>query len=68
MAPQSVKLQVSGMHCSACSAAVEQALCGIRGVGRASVSLTLRLAEVEYDASLTSPVSRTPQPPAPTDR
>ena len=53
---QVAKLQVLGMHCSACSTAVEKALTGILGVGHATVSLTLQQAEIEYDATLTSVV------------
>lgn len=53
---QSARFQVLGMHCSACSSAVERALLGIRGVASATVSLSLEQAEVEFDASLTSTV------------
>lgn len=41
-----VTLQVTGMHCSACSTAVERALAALSGVRSAAVSLTLQLAEV----------------------
>ena len=41
-----LKLEVSGMHCSACSTAVEKALLAVPGVERASVSLALHQAEV----------------------
>jgi len=44
-----VRMRVHGMTCSACSSAVEAALRGVSGVSRASVSLTLAEAEVEYD-------------------
>ncbi|KAL4539494.1 hypothetical protein Ndes2437B_g02135 [Nannochloris sp. 'desiccata'] len=40
------KFEVSGMHCSSCSSAVENALLSIPGVQRASVSLALHQAEV----------------------
>jgi len=41
-----LKFEVSGMHCSSCSSAVEKALLSIPGVQRASVSLALHQAEV----------------------
>ena len=41
-----IKLEVTGMHCSACSSAVESALLSLPGVQRASVSLTLHQSEV----------------------
>lgn len=41
-----LKLEVSGMHCSSCSSAVEKALLAVPGVQRVSVSLTLHQAEV----------------------
>lgn len=44
--PQLFKLEVLGMHCSACSTAVETALNKLPGVQRASVSLSLHQAEV----------------------
>ena len=43
------KLEVGGMHCSACSSAVEAALGGVPGVQIASVSLPLGQAEVVYN-------------------
>lgn len=45
---QLLKLRVGGMHCSACSTAVEATLRGLPGVSHASVSLTLGQAEVAY--------------------
>lgn len=41
-----IKLEVTGMHCSSCSAAVEKALMAVPGVQRASVSLAMHQAEV----------------------
>jgi Cu+-exporting ATPase len=41
-----LKFEVTGMHCSACSSAVEKALLSMPGVQRASVSLALHQAEV----------------------
>ena len=41
-----LKFEVSGMHCSSCSSAVEKALLSIPGVQRASVSLALHQTEV----------------------
>lgn len=40
------------MHCSACSTAVEAALEGTVGVSKASVSLTLSMADVTYNPKL----------------
>lgn len=45
-----------GMHCSACSTAVETALGAGKGVQKASVSLTLKMAEVMYDPQLVDEV------------
>ena len=45
-ARQEVKLRVSGMHCSACSTAVEAALGALPGVRSAAVSLTMQQADV----------------------
>lgn len=53
-------MEVLGMHCSACSSAVEAALEGTPGVQRASVSLTLRMAEITYDPRLADTVSSSP--------
>ncbi|EFN54171.1 hypothetical protein CHLNCDRAFT_135599 [Chlorella variabilis] len=46
-----VKLRVEGMHCGACSSAVETALKGVPGVEAAAVSLTIHQAEVRYRSS-----------------
>ncbi len=43
---QAVKLQVTGMHCSACSSAVERALGALPGIRSAAVSLTMQQADV----------------------
>ena len=53
---QVAKLEVLGMHCSACSSAVESALGAIQGVQHCAVSLTMQQAEVEYDPVTTSEV------------
>lgn len=45
------------MHCSACSTAVEAALEGTPGVSKASVSLTLSMAEATYNPKLCDMVS-----------
>jgi Cu+-exporting ATPase len=49
-----LKFEVTGMHCSACSSAVEKALLSIPGVQRASVSLALHQAEVVITPGSTS--------------
>ncbi|MDX1568784.1 MAG: heavy metal-associated domain-containing protein, partial [Longimicrobiales bacterium] len=41
-------LEIGGMHCSACSNAVERALQGVEGVSSAVVNLTTEKAVVEY--------------------
>ncbi|GAB4815110.1 hypothetical protein N2152v2_002156 [Parachlorella kessleri] len=42
------RLSVGGMHCSACSSAVEAALRALQGVSHAAVSLQLQQAEVAF--------------------
>jgi copper chaperone CopZ len=54
---QVARIEVLGMHCSACSTAVETALCARDGVKSASVSLSLEMAEVTYDAAVVTEVS-----------
>ncbi len=44
------------MHCASCSRATEKALSGVAGVSRASVSLSLQQAEIEYDPEVTTQV------------
>ena len=45
-----------GMHCSACSTAVETALGARKGVQKVSVSSTLKMAEVTYDPQVVDEV------------
>ena len=45
------KFEISGMSCSACSAAVEKAVASLEGVQELSVSLTQGLLLCEYDES-----------------
>jgi len=47
-----VTLAIEGMHCSSCSSAVEAALRPLPGVIKATVSLSLHQALVEYDAKV----------------
>ena len=54
------RLQVSGMTCSACCAAVEATLGTLPGVANAVVSLIQQQARVEYDAAIVRPVSGLP--------
>ena len=42
-------LNVDGMHCAACSAAVERAACKLNGVDNASVNLTAANALINFD-------------------
>jgi Cu+-exporting ATPase len=50
-----VRLAVDGMHCSACTSAVEAALRAVPGVARATASLALRRADVELAAPGAAP-------------
>ncbi len=54
--PQVVQLEVLGMHCSACSTAVEASLGELPGVLHSSISLILRKANVRIDPSLVTHV------------
>jgi copper chaperone CopZ len=49
-------LQVSGMTCSACCAAVEAELDALPGVANAVVSLIQQQARVDYDTSIITTV------------
>jgi Cu2+-exporting ATPase len=49
------QVTVQGMHCAACSLAVEQALLGVEGVLSARVSATARRASVVWSPRLTRP-------------
>ncbi|KAK9841413.1 hypothetical protein WJX74_005280 [Apatococcus lobatus] len=51
---QVARMEVGGLHCSSCSTATEKALSALTGVSRATVSLALQQAEVEYDPALIS--------------
>ena len=53
--PHILKLEVNGMHCSACSSAVEAALRALPGVQTAAVSLALRQAEVRCLPGVAAP-------------
>lgn len=53
---QVIKLQVSGMTCSACSGAVEKSLAALDGVESASVSLSLQQAEVHVSSKAVAEV------------
>jgi len=44
------------MHCSSCSSAVEMGLSNAKGVEKAAVSLSLKMAEVTYDPNLVTEV------------
>ena len=48
-------LKISGMSCDHCVRSVTSALQGVAGVERAEVDLTRGRAQVEYDATRTSP-------------
>jgi Cu+-exporting ATPase len=44
-------LEIGGMHCASCTAAVEKALAGLDGVEQASVNLATEKATVEFDGN-----------------
>lgn len=48
------KFQITGMTCAACSAHVEKAAAGVKGVDKVSVSLLMNSMTVEYDAPATA--------------
>ena len=50
------KLQVGGMTCSACCAAIENALDALPGVTNAVLSLIQQQARIEYHPNLITPV------------
>ena len=50
-----VVLDVTGMTCGGCAAAVESALAGLKGVQKASVSFEHKRAAVTYDPSQVTP-------------
>jgi copper ion binding protein len=50
-----LSLDVSGMTCGGCAAAVESALGGLKGVQKASVSLEQKRAMVSFDTSVVTP-------------
>jgi copper chaperone CopZ len=56
LAGQVTRIEVLGMHCSACSTAVETAMGAKKGVQKALVSLTLKMAEVTHDPQLVEEV------------
>jgi len=51
------RLEVLGMTCGACSAAVEGALMQVQGVSSAAVSIMTHQAQIWYDAQATGPRS-----------
>ncbi len=54
-----VTLEVRGMSCGHCVAAVKKALAGLPGVGEVEVSLDPPRAKVSYDPAKTAPDSLT---------
>ena len=46
------KLTIHGMHCASCASNIERSLGKIKGMKKASVSLMLKKATVEYDNSV----------------
>lgn len=54
---RNVRIAIQGMHCAACSSAVERALAGEPGVLMATVNLLQHSAQVTYNTALTSPAA-----------
>ncbi|MBW6514436.1 MAG: heavy metal translocating P-type ATPase [Candidatus Syntrophosphaera sp.] len=52
---QQINIGIDGMHCAACSSAVERALAKKKGVSKANVNLALEEAYIEYDDKLLGP-------------
>ena len=52
---RTISLDVNGMHCAGCAAAVERALRTVSGVADARVSLTLERADIEVTGCGVSP-------------
>ena len=46
---------IEGMHCAACSAAVERVTRKLEGVQRSDVNLTMNRMEIEYDEAKVTP-------------
>ena len=55
-----ISLQIGGMTCSACCAAIESALDTLPGVTNAVLSLIQQQARIEYHPNLITPVSTLP--------
>ena len=54
---KSVRIAIQGMHCAACTGAVERALAQEAGVVMATVSLLQHSAQVTYNPAVTSPAA-----------
>ena len=54
-APCLARFRITGMHCGACSSAVEFALTSVEGVTHAVVSIATHEAEVRYRRGATTP-------------
>lgn len=52
---ESVTLEIGGMSCGHCVAAVKRAIEGLHGVGRAEVTLDPPRATVSYDPAKVAP-------------
>ena len=48
-----VEIKVEGMHCEGCSKRLTKVLNNIEGVNTAEVSLENKLANIEYDETIT---------------
>jgi P-type Cu+ transporter len=53
----SVVIDIEGMHCAACSSAIERALASEPGIHKVGVNLLQHSAQVTFDPSVTSPAA-----------
>ncbi len=59
MAQERVMLEITGMTCGHCVAAVKKSLCAVPGVGEVEVTLSPPRARVSYDPSKATPETLT---------
>jgi Cu+-exporting ATPase len=53
--PEKATLQITGMHCASCAAAIEDSLNKVGGVSRVAVNFATEKAYVEYDPARATP-------------
>lgn len=52
---KSLKLKISGMHCTSCAMNIEHYLSGKKGIGTVNVNYATEKAAIEYDEAIFSP-------------